>query len=83
MLSVPSPDGKEVAYTWYNRDNFYDLRIVGLDGSNPRVLYADAKLPELEPFDWSPDGKNILDLHQRDKGSQIVLVSTLDGPYAS
>ena len=79
-LSVPSPDGKEVAYSWYNKDDFSDLRIVGLDGSNPRVLYANPELPEVEPLDWSPDGKNILAIfYRKGKGAQIALVSVTDG----
>jgi len=36
--SVPSPDGKSVAYAWWGAT--YDLRVVGLDGSKPRVLRA-------------------------------------------
>ncbi len=80
LLSIPSPDGKDVVYGWYNKDNFYDLRIVGMDGSKPRVLYANAELTYLEPSDWSPDGKNILAIfYQKDKGSQIALVSVTDG----
>lgn len=80
LLSVPSPDGKEVAYAWYNKDNFFDLRIVGLDGSKPRVLYSNAELAYLEPTDWSPDGKNILAIfYGKDKSNQIVLVSVTDG----
>ncbi len=80
LLSVPSPDGKEVAYAWYNKDNFYDLRIVGLDGSKPRVLYGNAEVAYLEPTDWSPDGKNILAVfYGRDKSNQIVLISAMDG----
>jgi Tol biopolymer transport system component len=80
MHSVPSPDDKEAAYTWYNKDNFYDLRIVGLDAPNPRVLYADAGLSYLDPVDWSPDGRNILAIfYLKDKGSQIALVSATDG----
>ena len=54
MLSVPSPDGKQVAYGWYNKEDFCDLRIVGSDGSNPPVLYAGAKLLELDPK-WCQD----------------------------
>ena len=80
LFSVPSPDSKLVAYAWWNKDNFFDLRIVGLDGSNPRVLYANPGVEYLVPNDWSPDGKNILAVfHRGDKGSQISLVSVLDG----
>lgn len=80
MLSVPSPDGKEVAYAWYNKDNFCDLRIVGLDGSKPRVLYSNAEVAYLDPTDWSPDGKNILAIfYGKAKSNQMVLVSVIDG----
>jgi Tol biopolymer transport system component len=80
LASVPSPDGKEVVYGWYNKDNFYDLRIVGLEGSKPRVLYANPELAFLQPTDWSPDGKNILAIFNRkDKSNQMVLVSVRDG----
>jgi Tol biopolymer transport system component len=77
--SVPSPDGKQVAYTWYNTDRFPDLRIVGIDGSEPRVLYRHA---EVSPWvtDWSPDGKFLLAVLSRtDKTDQMVLVSVRDG----
>jgi Tol biopolymer transport system component len=77
--SVPSPDGKQVAYSWYNADDFCDLRIVGLDGSEPRVLYRNAEVSWLYPTDWSPDGKNILAILPRKEGDQVVLVSVVDG----
>ena len=80
MLSLPSPDGKEVAYAWYNKDQLFDLRIVGMDGSDPRVLYASDQLTYLEPTDWSPDGQSVLAvLHGKDKKTQIVLVALKDG----
>jgi Tol biopolymer transport system component len=80
MLSVPSPDGKEVAYAWYNKDSFTDLRLVGLDGSNPRVLVADPEFQEAYPFDWSPDGKLVLAVsYKKPTGSRIALVSAVDG----
>ena len=84
LHSVPSPDGKQVAYAWYNHGP-YDLRIVGLDGSEPRVLYRHPG--ELYPMDWSPDGKNVL-VKLYPKGwsqdgknlpLQTVLVSVVDG----
>ena len=80
MLSAPSPDGREVAYAWYNKDSFTDLRIVGMDGSNPRVLHADPGFKEAEPFDWSPDGKQVLAVfYKKPAGSRIALVSAVDG----
>ena len=75
-----SPDGKRVAYKWFNKDNFYDLRIIGLDGSGPLVLFQNKEV-EVGPADWSPDGKHILAfLLQIKQGTrQIVLVSVADG----
>ena len=40
--SVWSPDGKQIAYAWYNVDH-WELRIVGFDGSEPRILYCNEK----------------------------------------
>jgi Tol biopolymer transport system component len=80
MLSVPSPDGKQVAYSWYNADGFYDLRVVGMDGSNLRVLYASRDLAYAYPSDWSPDGRHVLAVFdRRDKTNQTALVSVSDG----
>jgi len=80
MHSLPSPDGREVVYAWYNKDGIYDLRLVGLDGSNPRVLYADSAVKYLEPTDWSPDGKSVLAVfYGEDQKTRIVLVAVRDG----
>ncbi|MFB3112692.1 MAG: protein kinase, partial [Gemmatimonadales bacterium] len=74
-----SPDGKQIAYAWFN-ENFYDLRLIGLDGSEPRVLFADDEVAYLEPEAWSPDGKHILVLlSKKDKTNQIVLISSENG----
>ena len=80
QVSVLSPDGEQVAYAWFNEDGFFDLRLVGFDGSNPRVLYRDDEVDYLEPAAWSPDGTHILALlNRKDRTNQIVWVSALDG----
>lgn len=80
LMSLPSPDGQEVAYCWYNKDQFYDLRIVGMDGSNPRVLWASSQMKWVELTDWSPDGKSILAVFQgRDKKNHIAQIAVKDG----
>jgi Tol biopolymer transport system component len=69
-----------VAYGWYNRDNYFDLRLVGMDGSPPRVLYAGRELTYLEPADWSPDGRTVLAvLYGKDQTYRIVLIAVPDG----
>ena len=80
LLSVPSPDGRDVVYAWYNKEGITELRLVGMDGSSPRVLAADPEFKEAEPFDWSPDGKHVLAAFYRKRGGgRIALVSVADG----
>lgn len=79
--SVPSPDGKRIAYAWYNKDNFYELRVIDTDGSNLRVLYRNPQVGYIEPKSWSPDGKKILGLFWKDQNQkcEIMEISTADG----
>ena len=75
-----SPDGRQVAYSWSNSDGSYDLRLIGLDGSKPRVLHADREAEWGEPAAWSPDGKHVLGVFfGKDRISRIKLVSVADG----
>lgn len=80
--SVPSPDGKQIAYLW-REAGAWELRVVGLDGAEPRVLCRKADEDAVRPFptDWSPDGASILAVlwHFLDPGSEIALVSVRDG----
>ena len=79
--SIFSPDGKQVAYTGY-KGGWYDLRVIGFDGAQPRVLYRheETEVVYVAPVAWSPDGKHILALFsRRDKTQQIVWVSVADG----
>ena len=82
-----SPDGKQIVYEWYRENDFryreddsIDLRIIGLDGSKPRILYSNEELGWAQTYDWSPDGKQILACFtEKDGPDQIVLVSAADG----
>jgi Tol biopolymer transport system component len=79
--SIWSPDSKQVAYTWYGWDpsSFCDLRVTGLDGTQPRTLYqGDYYEDWVVPQDWSPCGKYILAGFLRE-GRQLGLVSVGDG----
>lgn len=74
-----SPDGKKVAYAWFNKDNYSDLRLIGADGSEPRILFQD-KDYDIIPMGWSPDGKFILaGVQKKNAEYQVVLVSAADG----
>jgi Tol biopolymer transport system component len=58
--SSVSPDGKLVAYSWEAPPIWNDeLRIIGFDGSDPRVLFADEEL-DVHPVEWTADGTMIL-----------------------
>ncbi len=79
LFSTISPDSQQIGYAWFNRDGFYDLRIIGVDASGPRVFFRDKNLHPW-PRDWFPDGKQIVaTLRERDGSSQIVLISVADG----
>jgi Tol biopolymer transport system component len=80
LTSIWSPDGKELAYSWMNKEGFFELRIIGLDGSKPQALYRNKDYFYVEPYDWSPDGNSILiGLGEGQAVTQIATVSVQDG----
>ena len=76
-FSTVSPDGKQVAYAWSDKNYDYSLRVVRIDGSEPRILYAGVEY--LRPEAWSHDGKYILTIRMGQKVREITLISTIDG----
>jgi len=81
-LSRWSPDGKYIAYGWCSYINPMELRVVGLDGSQPRVLYRndDKEVEHIHLRGWSQDGKSLLVvLSKLDGSGDIALVSVADG----
>ena len=79
-LSSPSPDGKSIAYSWRNSNGQWDLRVVGLDGSKPRVLQGAAAGLFPQPVAWSPDGRYLLnELRKADGSRDMTLVTVTDG----
>jgi len=78
QYSVWSPDGKRLAYGWYNKDNnVIDLRAVELQSGEVRVLYMNKEM-NVYPYDYSPDGKNVLVLCAKGGNCQMGLVSVGD-----
>ncbi len=75
-----SPDGKRLAYAWFNKDSFVELRIIGVDGSNVRTLYQK-KNEWAFPTAWSPDGRSIVAYVVRDYYTSYSngLISVEDG----
>lgn len=73
-----SPDGKQIAYVWL-ADQLVEIRIVGIDGSEPRVLYGNGDVPLLLVHDWSPDGKYLaVTVFTEDRASQLILLAVAD-----
>jgi Tol biopolymer transport system component len=68
-----SPDGKFIAYTWYDQGDNYDVRVVGVDGTKPRII-----VPNVCVEDWSPDGTQLLVRRGYEEGF-VSLVSVSDG----
>ena len=83
MFSRWSPDGKQIVFGWFKRDNpsLNDFYTIGLDGSEPRVLLSDERFSWTQCYDWSPDGKQVLACFgiKGDSSNLIGLVSTADG----
>lgn len=80
--SVISGDGKLIAYAWRNKEKFYELRVCGIDGSNPRTVYRDKEFGHwLEPYQWTPDGKQILAILERKRGEEeLAFIPAAGGP---
>ncbi|MDP2957263.1 MAG: tetratricopeptide repeat protein [Longimicrobiales bacterium] len=86
LNSTPSPDGRRVAYGWSgdmrrsDQARQFELRLIGIDGGEPRVLYADPEVVYGQPSEWSPDGRQIVTMLARtDHATQIALIGATDG----
>jgi Tol biopolymer transport system component len=79
---VFSPDGRQVAYTWFVNDR-YDVRIIDARGSAPSVprqLHAPGESRWISVTDWSRDGKWLAVVFgMPGAGAQIGRLSTSDG----
>ena len=64
--SVPSPDGRQIAYTWGNGNEPGDLRVISSQGGSARIVCCGnvsaeiGPFSDIEPFGWSTDSKRIL-----------------------
>ena len=63
IFSRWSPDGRFIAYSWYNPEGErFELRLVGIDKPKPEILFdnKDKECGDVIPLDWHPNGKQIL-----------------------
>jgi len=76
-----SRDGKQIAYNAEvlseAKDWLIPLRIRNLDGSGLRTLFSEKDY--VQPLDWSPDAGSILALRDRNKATELTVISTTDG----
>ena len=81
--SAISRDGKQIAYSWFNGKNRYELRVASLEGTGvpqSRVLFDNEDIEFLMPCDWSPDGNWIaVEVARADKTRQMGVISVHDG----
>jgi Tol biopolymer transport system component len=78
-----SPDGKFVAYSWYDtpEPGYYKLGVVDVEGRSPRLVYRDRSTKWIDVGDWSPDGRYVViarSVEARD-ATELVLVRAADG----
>jgi dipeptidyl aminopeptidase/acylaminoacyl peptidase len=71
-----SPDGQQLLYA-SERSGFYELHLVGADGSGERQL-TSARADHSET-DWHPDGKRLLAVRGRRNHFDVVAVDADDG----
>jgi Tol biopolymer transport system component len=79
MNAAFSPRGDHVAFAWHNEDDHDDLRVIGRDGSNLRVLYRDPSVRSVWVKGWSPEGDILVTLQKMNGTGEIALVSGEDG----
>lgn len=80
LFSAFSPDGKRIAYAWFNKAQKFELRLIDAEGTLPRVLYFSEADFLAWPTAWTPDGNSVLVVIARQDGtSQIALISAADG----
>jgi Tol biopolymer transport system component len=61
LFSKWSPDGKQVFYNWYNpKGDKFDIYSVSIEGTKPKVLYQTNDFEYVQPFDWHPNGNQVL-----------------------
>jgi Tol biopolymer transport system component len=80
---VFSPDGKQIAFTWYQPPAAAEVRVMGIDGGIPgasRLLFKQDEVNFTFLADWSPDGKWIAaKFYRTDRTAQLALISASDG----
>jgi Tol biopolymer transport system component len=86
ITAKTSPDGKQVVHSWTHGDSGIGIRLVGVDGGSPRMLFRHGSWDiEMFPFAWSWDGRHVAGgkYDRPNETCEIVWVSTDDGSVRS
>ena len=75
---VWSPNDQQVAYNWCNKGKF-ELRSIGIEGGEPKIVYRDDLWEYVLPIEWSNDGRQILAYLETGARFQYALISVADG----
>jgi len=83
-----SPDGRQVAYSWYiHKENVVELRVASLaagDAVRPRTVFRAELRAGAYMSAWMPDGKQLLVLRENPGRTwQIGSVTIQDGSFRS
>jgi Tol biopolymer transport system component len=77
VLSVWSPDGKQIAFARIGFDPNDGVYVQSVDGGAPtRICRSSGGVLKISPLSWSPDGGDLLAVESRDGGSDIVRIAT-------
>lgn len=84
--SVISPDGRQVAYTWFvEKEHKNELRVVPLTTGDPtraRVVLRTDRNDYVAPFAWTPDGRQVFVIRSLpDRTNQIGTIAAQDGSF--
>lgn len=80
LYSEFSSDGKQIAYSWFNKDGSFEIRTIGLDGMGIRTVVGNLNVIDVGPAGWSPDGRSLLAFISRVGGiHEIVQIIVQDG----
>ena len=80
-FSIPSPDGREVVYAWFNDKHdgkaAYDLRVMATSGAaQPRILHPAGSVRWVAPGAWTPDGKSVVFVREfPDRRLELAIVT--------
>lgn len=76
-----SPDGKQVAYSWYeDKEPPFALMTVPVGGGSPRTVWkGSGKDDSAIPVAWTPDGKQLLVRYDHVKDSCDLTFLTVQG----